>query len=476
MTIHLAKDKDSNEKLGLTRWRELTSEERAAFIQRGDDYGLYDTEIEQAVLGAILSNNQAYWACISQDLRPEHFYYGNHQLIFSVIREMIEEGGDANPVTLRHRINDEAIWDEIGEQNYLVTLAVASVAVINIPQYAGIMKDLHARRRLFRVYEDAINDLRYPEDPGQIHRVVTQTFGKAMDEADCVEGGVSINSHDKVTKKVIASMDEDLPCIPTGIDCFDRTLRGGIFAKKSYCIAAKPKAGKTTMLGTIFKNMTSAGHRALFIAGEMGEEEIHCRNMARELQRNSLAFYTHRKDQAFVGDVLDYDKNSQGNPGFYCDVANITFDQLKQAYMIAVQKHKVQVIFLDYIGLVEGRDQREPEAMFQHRVTKWIAQAAKRYGVPCVYAAQLNREGHIRGSDGAVMNADAVFHLHKEGKKAWMDCLAMRYAPRANIGSQENPALIEVNKGPYFEDIGVYQDQQDQFGREYDALADEIGF
>jgi len=460
MTHDKDKDEEGIMRLGAERWRDLTDKERGEFLMRTEDYGLHNIQAEQAILGAIMSHNNAYWPCVKHGLTPEIFYNGLHQMTFEIIQETIENGGIANPVTLKNKVDQDILESHESPSHYLASLALASAPVVHLEGYVDIIKDLHVRRRLMKMYEKAIQELRHPNEMGQLHKVVTQTFGQSMDEVEGIEGGMKITTMDQVTVNVIEGFKEDLPCIPTGITVLDKQLRGGFFAKKSYCIAAKPKAGKTTMLGTLFKNITDSGRKAMFIAGEMGEEEIHCRSMARELQRNSIQFYTHRNDDAFVNDVMEYYNNNHGKHGFYCDVANITFDQLKQAFLIGSQKHGVEVFFLDYLGLVEGAGPREMDSQFQHRVTKWIAQACKRYGVTCVYAAQLNREGHIRGSDGAVMNADAVFHLHKEEGKAWMDCLAMRYAPMSNVGSQEHPALIEIKKGPYFKDIAEHESEQ----------------
>ena len=66
----------------------------------------YNTEAEQTVLGAILTNNEAYHR-VSEILRPEHFYMPIHGTIYEAITNMLEKGLTANPVTLKSRFDQE---------------------------------------------------------------------------------------------------------------------------------------------------------------------------------------------------------------------------------------------------------------------------------------------------------------------------------------------------------------------------------
>src|ERR1700736_4361452 len=60
----------------------------------------YNTEAEQALLGAILINNAAYLR-VSEFLQPEHFGNAMHGRIFAAVVKVIESGQRADPVTLK---------------------------------------------------------------------------------------------------------------------------------------------------------------------------------------------------------------------------------------------------------------------------------------------------------------------------------------------------------------------------------------
>ena len=65
----------------------------------------HNIEAEQALLGAILVNNEAFYR-VSDFLNPEHFFEPIHQKIYQLARDLIRAGKVATPVTLKTFIGD----------------------------------------------------------------------------------------------------------------------------------------------------------------------------------------------------------------------------------------------------------------------------------------------------------------------------------------------------------------------------------
>ena len=59
----------------------------------------HNIEAEQALLGAILVNNEAFYR-VSDFLNPPHFFEPIHQNIYQLSRDLIRAGKLATPVTL----------------------------------------------------------------------------------------------------------------------------------------------------------------------------------------------------------------------------------------------------------------------------------------------------------------------------------------------------------------------------------------
>jgi hypothetical protein len=117
----------------------------------------YNSEAEQALLGALLINNAAY-ARVSEFLQSEHFGNALHARIYAAIGKLVERGQIANPVTLKNLFDQDGALGEIGGAQYLVHLAAAAVTIINAEDYGRAIHDLYLRRQLIALGEDVVND------------------------------------------------------------------------------------------------------------------------------------------------------------------------------------------------------------------------------------------------------------------------------------------------------------------------------
>src|ERR1700742_4693469 len=60
----------------------------------------HNIEVEQALLGAILVNNEAFYR-VSDFLEPEHFFEPLHQKLYKDIGTLVRAGKSATPLTLK---------------------------------------------------------------------------------------------------------------------------------------------------------------------------------------------------------------------------------------------------------------------------------------------------------------------------------------------------------------------------------------
>ncbi|HBF28169.1 DnaB-like helicase N-terminal domain-containing protein, partial [Rhizobium sp.] len=113
-------------------------------------------EAEQALLGAILVNNDAYYR-VSDFLKGPHFQEALHRKIFDVAADIIRMGKTANPVTIKTFL---AADDKVGDltvAQYLARLASEAVSIINAEDYGRAIYDLALRRALITIGEDVVN-------------------------------------------------------------------------------------------------------------------------------------------------------------------------------------------------------------------------------------------------------------------------------------------------------------------------------
>ncbi len=116
----------------------------------------HNIEAEQALLGAILVNNDAFYR-VSDFLEPRHFFEPIHQTIYETAGSLIRMGKIATPVTLKTFVPAETDIGGMTVGQYLARLAAEATTIINAQDYGRTIYELALRRDLIRIGEDMVN-------------------------------------------------------------------------------------------------------------------------------------------------------------------------------------------------------------------------------------------------------------------------------------------------------------------------------
>ena len=114
----------------------------------------HNVEAEQALLGAILVNNEAFYR-VSDFLSPEHFYEPIHREIYEICGKIIRAGKTATPITAKTYLAD-ALTPEMTMPQYLARLAAEATTVLNAADYGQSIYDLAIRRNLIQIGEEMV--------------------------------------------------------------------------------------------------------------------------------------------------------------------------------------------------------------------------------------------------------------------------------------------------------------------------------
>ena len=112
---------------------------------------------EQALLGAIISNNLALEK-VENFLEPEHFSSKINGLIFKTLKKLISNDQIADLNTLKVFLENDQDFISNGGISYLLKISENSISIINSKQYGELIFDLFIRRKLIDVGTDLIND------------------------------------------------------------------------------------------------------------------------------------------------------------------------------------------------------------------------------------------------------------------------------------------------------------------------------
>src|SRR5687768_4473177 len=110
----------------------------------------HNVEAEQALLGAILVNNEAVDR-VSSFLKPDHFFDPLHARIFETASKLILGGKRATPITLKTFFQADEPVGELTVPQYLGRLAANATTIINAEDYGRTVYDLAVRRQLIGI-------------------------------------------------------------------------------------------------------------------------------------------------------------------------------------------------------------------------------------------------------------------------------------------------------------------------------------
>ncbi len=234
---------------------------------RGEKDALYreaphNIEAEQALLGAILINNDAFYR-VSDFLKPSHFFEPLHRRVFEIAADLIRVGKMANPVTMKTFLPGEGKVGDLTIFQYVTRLATEAVTIINAEDYGRAIYDLATRRALIGIGEDMVNvayDAPVDMAPhAQIEDAERRLFELA--ETGRYDGGF-LPFKDAVTTAVDMAnaafmRDGHLSGISTGIHALDGKM-GGLQPSDLVIVAGRPGMGKTSLATNIAFNIANS--------------------------------------------------------------------------------------------------------------------------------------------------------------------------------------------------------------------------
>ncbi|WP_011580327.1 MULTISPECIES: replicative DNA helicase [Chelativorans] len=403
-------------------------------------------EAEQALLGAILVNNDAFYR-VSDFLKPNHFYEPLHRRIYEIAAEFIRMGKIASPITIKTFLPAEEKVGELTVAQYLARLAAEAVTIINAADYGRAIYDLAVRRALITVGEDMVN-IAYdaPVDmapQSQIEDAERRLFELA--ETGRYDGG--FESFGDATKTAIdmanaAFMrDGGLSGISTGLRDLDRRM-GGLQPSDLIILAGRPGMGKTSLATNIAFNIAAAYEPAQqadgsfkaanggvvgFFSLEMSSEQLATRIISEQTEIPSSKIRRGEITEAEFEKLVACAQTMQKIPLFIDATGGISIAQLAARSRRLKRQRGLDVLVIDYVQLMQGSSAKSQQNRVQEitEITTGLKALAKELGVPIIALSQLSRQvesrddkrpqlSDLRESGSIEQDADVVLFVYRE--------------------------------------------------------------
>jgi len=391
-----------------------------------------NTEAEEAVLGAMLTNPNAI--PVATDLLHGYdFWRDTHRLVFDAIRNLYVRGTEADFITVSAELERQGQLERVGGRDLVHALAEGVPAATAVAHYAEIVREQSVLRQLVQIGNE-IAEMGY-RHPDEVHVLLDQAEqklfavsqqGRARDFQALKD--IVAQSFARITEAKEGSGRRGLL---TGFKELDDKIEG-LRPSNLIVLAARPSMGKTSLALNIAHNVAvqekaptaifslemSIGEladRLISASGRVGSHKLRNPRYISEEDLNKIMRAMAELEQA---------------PIFIDDSAGLTPFELRSKARRLDQREHLGLIIVDYLQLMVGDGRSESRQQEVANISRSLKQLARELDVPVVAVSQLNRSPETRGGDsprepylsdlresGAIeQDADLVLFLYEKEK------------------------------------------------------------
>jgi replicative DNA helicase len=426
------------------------------------------SDAERAILGAIILDNALIWMAIQANLTPELFYVPSNRRVFQAMLGLAEKGSEINPILIAEELKFQG-YDagSVGGLSFLTNLTYGLPHFANVANYTKVLFDKHWKRTLIKLCNVVTSQALEDDEAAEVlvTNAETMILGVASQALRGNKKGRSIDFVHVATDKTefletLEKRSKGLSdAVPTGLRPLDAMLEGGgLNPQCLYMVAAKPKAGKTSLvLGW-----------AQAIARRFAEQGVKKAVAAASLEMRRLAVEM-RMFSAYTG--IPYDTLMR--PGMlrgvekelafaaierffdfplYINDAVYSVDEYRRACeRVVLGEMQAAVLMADYLqlfstkkGKVANPDNLTGEVTV---ISRELKHAAVDLNVPLVGISSLNRLGELRQSGSIEYDVEALIILENPDWKPNMTLEERAVLDRKAVWDI-NARLVYQRNGP----------------------------
>src|SRR3984893_13418120 len=406
----------------------------------------HNIELEQALLGAILVNNEAFYR-VSDFLEPRHFFEPIHQKVYEVTASLVRVGKTATPITLKTFLPPDIDVAGLTVSQYLARLAAEENTVINAPDYRPTIYALALRRALIGIGEDLVNtaydspvDSR-PQD--QIEEAERSLYELA--ETGRYDGGFQRFAQALTTAVELAAhayqRDGKLSGLATGLRDLDRMM-GCLQRSDLVILARRPGMGKSALATNIAYNIAKAwegdvrpdgriesvnGGIVGFFSLEMSAQQLATRIISEQTEIPSHRILRGEIDPGDFDRIAEAAREMEQIPLYIDETGGLSIAQMAARARRLKRQRGLDLLVVDYIQLLQGSSRRAQEGRVQEvtEITTSLKALAKELNIPVLALSQLSRQvenredkrpqlSDLRESGSIEQDADIVMFVFRE--------------------------------------------------------------
>jgi len=404
----------------------------------------HNTEAEQQLLGAILTNNEVYDR-IASKVKPAHFFDPVHARIFEVAAARIQKNALASPVTLKAFLEDDAGLKELGGPAYLARLAGAAISAYAARDYAQMIYDLAVRRELIALGRDISAKAARVEVSSEPREQIVEAEQRLYQLGEQGHAERGFQSFLKAVTDAVNmanaayQRDGGLAGIATGLVDLDKKL-GGLHPSDLLILAGRPSMGKTSLATNIAFNIAKTYRRGRlpdgsdgtveggivgFFSLEMSAEQLAARILSEAAEVPSEQIRRGDMTETEFRRFVEAAKALEACPLYIDDTPALPISQVAARARRLKRTQGLDLLIVDYLQLLKAGSAKENRVNEVSEITQGLKAIAKELDIPVIALSQLSRAvesrddkrpmlSDLRESGSIEQDADVVMLLHRE--------------------------------------------------------------
>ena len=388
-----------------------------------------DKEIEDAVLGALMLERDAY-AIVCDLLRPESFYDPGNQKIYAAINKLGVMQQPIDMLTVTQQLRADGALDDVGGPVRISELTSNVASAAHIEYHALIVAQKFLARRLIsfcseiekKSFDESydIDDL-LQEAEGKLFEISQGNLKKDFTQIDPV-----INSAMEQIEAA-GKRESGLSGLQTGFHNLDK-LTSGWQNSDLIIIAARPAMGKTAFVLSMAKNMAVDYNTPVAIFSlEMSNLQLVNRLISNVCEIEGEKIKSGRLSRQEWEQLNSRVRSLFSAPLYVDDSPSLSILELRTKARRLVKEHGVKIIIIDYLQLMNATGMkfgsREQEVSM---ISRSLKQLAKELNIPVIALSQLSRKveerndgnkrpqlSDLRESGAIEQDADIVCFIHR---------------------------------------------------------------
>jgi len=394
---------------------------------------LFNMEAEQAVLGGLLIDNEA-WDRVADLVRENDFSSRDHRMIFRAIFRLLDDGKPADILMVADFLDRQKVLEDAGGIMYIGQLAQNTPSAANIGRYAEIVREYSMLRQI-RAAAGEIAEKVMARGELTSKDVLDFAQSRMMNISESAQKqGSSLKHAAEVMNSVLTNIDtmmsnphkSEITGLASGLIDLDK-MTSGLQPGELVIVAGRPSMGKTSFALNISENVAvSQGKNVAVFSLEMINDQLGMRLLSSVAQVPSqrvrvARFYDNEFDR-----IYEAAQKIRSSCIYLDEESNISVTELRaRARRLHRECGGLDLIVIDYLQLMAHDDAIENEAIALAKISRGLKLLAKELHVPVMALSQLNRGleqrpnkrpvmSDLRGSGGIEQDADMILFIYRD--------------------------------------------------------------